>query len=553
MKIQQFLIRNWQIILVLVLGLFVSWPLFVPGYFSHHDDLQIMRIFEMRSCFSDLQIPCRWVPDMGFGNGFPLFNFYGPLPYYLGGLISYFAGYILSAKIIFFLATALGGVSMYFLVKDFTDKNSALAASALFLLAPYRALDAYVRGALAELFAISLLPLVLLLFYRLVKNPKPVYFAFSALSLAALLTTHNIMTILFLPVVILWLIYWLWTQRFKNVKGAFLALALGMGMAAFFLLPAFLEKSLVQTEALTRFELDFRAHFVTLKQLFLDRFWGYGASTLGPVDGISFQLGWPHWWLALLAGVSLFIGKDKKLRILTLGLMLLFAVSAIMTHNKSAFIWERIGILKYFQFPWRFLSLAVICSSLLGGIIVFSLREKWRIPAALFIVALTFLFNWEYFRPKEFYYFLNDNEKLSGPLWEEQQKGAILDYLPRTALEPQEKAPSRPYVVAGGAALKDFINKSNGFSFTAEVGKSAQVEIPVFYFPGWKVQVDGKDVPVSFENILGRIAINLEPGSHEVKGSFGSTPVRTIANTISLGSLFLLVILLYAKGKKLFS
>lgn len=553
MKIQSFLIKHWQIILVVALGLFVSWPLFVPGYFSHHDDLQIMRIFEMRKCFSDLQIPCRWVPDMGYGNGFPLFNFYGPLPYYLGALVSYLGGYIFSAKAVFFLAVFFGGVTMYLLVKEFTDKNSALAASALFIFAPYRALDAYVRGALSELFAITLVPLVLFLFYKLIKKPKALYFAFTTLTLAAFLATHNIMTILFTPVIVIWLGYWLWSQRFKNTKTLILAFILGMGIASFFVLPAFFEKSLVQTEALTRFELDFRAHFVTLKQLFLDRVWGYGASVLGPEDGISFQIGWPQWWLALLSVVVVFITKDKKLKILTLGLFAIFVFSAFMTHNKSAFIWERIGILKYFQFPWRFISLSIFSASVLGAIVVYSLKEKWRVPAVVFIVAFSFLFNWEYFKPREFYYLLTDNEKLTGVLWEEQQKGAILDYLPKTALEPQEKAPPGPYVVAGTASLQNFINKSNGFSFSADVKGTAQVEVPVFYFPEWKVKVDGKEVPVSYQDQIGRIAVNLEEGEHAIQGRLNNTPIRTVANAISLISLVSLFLVLYGKNKKLFA
>src|SRR5258708_5359335 len=91
------------ITLIALLSILIVWPLFLPGYFSHHDDLQVMRIFEMRRCFTDLQIPCRWVPDMGYGNGFPLFNYYSVFPYYIGGLLSYVFGYIISAKILFFI------------------------------------------------------------------------------------------------------------------------------------------------------------------------------------------------------------------------------------------------------------------------------------------------------------------------------------------------------------------------------------------------------------------------------------------------------------------
>src|SRR3989344_5879342 len=106
---KKYITRYWQILLIVGLSLITAWPLFVPGYFSHHDDLQVMRIFEMRKCFSDFQIPCRWVPDMGYGNGYPIFNFYSVFPYYLGALASFAIGYIGAAKLLFFLPLILGG------------------------------------------------------------------------------------------------------------------------------------------------------------------------------------------------------------------------------------------------------------------------------------------------------------------------------------------------------------------------------------------------------------------------------------------------------------
>ncbi len=95
--------KKFDLILIFTLSVFIIWPLFLPGYFSHHDDLQVMRIFEMRQCFIDFQIPCRWVPDMGYGNGFPLFNYYGVFPYYLGAILSFIFGFILSVFIPIFI------------------------------------------------------------------------------------------------------------------------------------------------------------------------------------------------------------------------------------------------------------------------------------------------------------------------------------------------------------------------------------------------------------------------------------------------------------------
>ena len=80
--------KNWLFaLIVLVATGIASRDLFKAGYFSIHDDLQVGRLYEMDLCFRDGQIPCRWVPDMGYGYGYPLFNYYPPLPFYFGELV----------------------------------------------------------------------------------------------------------------------------------------------------------------------------------------------------------------------------------------------------------------------------------------------------------------------------------------------------------------------------------------------------------------------------------------------------------------------------------
>ena len=78
--------NSLPLLFVIFVGLLAGRTLFGQGYFNMHDDLQMMRQLQMEKCFIDGQIPCRWVPDMGYGFGFPLFNFYPPLPYMVGEL-----------------------------------------------------------------------------------------------------------------------------------------------------------------------------------------------------------------------------------------------------------------------------------------------------------------------------------------------------------------------------------------------------------------------------------------------------------------------------------
>lgn len=532
------LVKYWPQIIIFVLGLSVSWPLIRSGYFSHQDDLHIIRLFEMRKCLVDFQIPCRWTPDMAWGNGMPLFNFYGPSIYYLGAILSFLVGFIGSAKILFFLSLVLGGVGMYLMAKSIWGKYPALVSGVLYTFAPYKALDIYVRGALSEVFAISLIPFVFYFYYELIKNShNTLFIILSTTSLFFFLITHNIMTVIFLPVLILWLIYWLWVGHWKSIKIIFLTLLMSFGISAFFTIPAFFEKELVQTESLTRFELDYRANFLSVRQLFLDRVWGYGTSIPGPEGGMNFQIGWPYW---LLAGASVFIVFSKKIKkstkLLIVGVISSFLISIFMTHNKSTFIWENIRILSYFQFPWRFLSLSIFSTSILGGVVVFMAKEKWQKAIAIAIIVLTVILNWSYFKPREFYD-ITDKDKLSGELWEEQRRGAILDYLPKTALEPREAAPSTPFVISGKANVREFDNRSNRWEFTVSVDELAEIHVPVYYFPNWEVFVDGKAFLSTHDNLLGRISVTLEPGTHKVEGIFKNTPIRTVANVITLVSI----------------
>lgn len=552
---KNYFFRHWPFFIIFVLSFLTTWPLFLPGYFSHHDDLQIMRIFEMRKCFLDLQIPCRWVPDMGYGNGFPLFNYYGVFPYYLGAFLSFLGGYIWAAKVLFFIPLVLGGVSMYFLGKELFGKLTGFISGVLYLFAPYRALDAYVRGAISESFALAIAPLLFYFFLRLIKEKTYKNFLAATFSLGLFLTIHNIMTLLFLPVLFIWIIGWSVKEKYQNFLPLVFSLLLGFGLAAYFVLPAFFEKSLVQTETLTRFDLDFRTHFVTIKQLFFDHSFGYGASILGPNDNISFQIGWPHWWLVgitvCLWGINLM--RKRKIQFLIPFWFSVFLFSIFMTHNKSSFIWEKIGILRFAQFPWRFLSLSIFSASLLGGFLINFLARKDLAKIIIIIVAMITVFlNWNYFKP-EYFYSLEDKGKLKGKLWEIQQKAAILDYLPKTAYEPREPAPQNPIIVAGEAKVENFVNKSNRWSFKVDVFKEANVEVPVFDFPNWQVYVNGKKFPHSHNNFLGRIRLDLALGSYEIKGKLSNTSIRTFSNTISLFSwVIFLGITIYGKTKKTF-
>ena len=183
-----------SIIVILILIIPASWNLFGPGYFSMHDDLQIMRIFQMEKCFSDGQIPCRWSPDMAYGYGQAMFNFYSALPYYLGVIIRILTPLSIMAtiKTLFLISLVGAAIGMYLLSREFWGNKAGILAAVLYSYAPYHALDIYVRGALAESFALAIFPFIWLTIYLVVKKATFRRVVALTISLAALFTTHNV-------------------------------------------------------------------------------------------------------------------------------------------------------------------------------------------------------------------------------------------------------------------------------------------------------------------------------------------------------------------------
>jgi len=312
---------------------------------------------------------------------------------------------------------------------------------------------------------------------------------------------------------------------------------------------------LVKIETLISDYYNFELHFASVKQLFLDRSWGYGPSVLGPNDNLSFQLGWPHWWivvLAILIFVYLLLRKEKKTLIpLGFGIILFFA-AALMVHAKSYYLWEAIPLLSFVQFPWRFLAIAMLASSFVGGIVISKVRG--RLFLGIGLIVLVFVLNISYFRAGEYFPAMTDEKKLSGDEFVQQSKAAILDYLPKQVEQvPQELAPNFPLVIFGEAEVSKLNKRSDFWHFDASVFSSggAIIKVPIFDFSDWQVLVDGNPVAHLASYPEGVIEVNISEGKHIIVGWFQNTPMRVMANTVSLIALTgLMLFLVLAKNRR---
>lgn len=554
----KFIFAHKEFFIGLVLTLSLFWPLFASPYFTHHDDVQVIRLFEMDKCFKDHQVPCRWVPDLGGLYGYPIFNYYAPLPYYFGELIYSLSGSLMfSAKVMFGFSFLGAYIFMYLLGRKLWGKTGGGLSAIFYSFAPYHAVDFYVRGAMGEMWAIMLFPAVFWALIKLEEKTSILNLLLFALFIFTLLTSHNLSAMIFLPVVLVWAIL-LFLKR-KNRRFLWFglgALSIGIMLSAFYLLPAFFEKNLVHLETTIEGYFSYTEHFKGFKKLFLERSWGYGASIRevpgGERDGLSFQIGLVHllgWLISVVAAWFLW----KKTKIIPdggwLSLVLVFLTTATLTsvfmiNPRSEFIWRMLDSLKYLQFPWRFLILIIFFVSLSSGSI-FVLSFKRKNLLWVFLVAAVVVANFFYFRPEKFIQ-TNDQKLLSGQDWDKQIKRSIFDYLPIYAKEPPaELATQRYQILTGDSEIIDFNEGTNWINFKTKTNSHTIIRLSQYYFPNWKIFIDNKETVIEYKNnSLGLMTIILGKGSHEVRAKLYDTQIRTAGNLVTIAG-FLISALLF--------
>lgn len=532
--------KYWGVLAVLLLSFWAIRPFFHQGFFPMHDDTQVARVAQMSQALKDGQLPVRWVADLGYGFGYPIFNFYGPLAYYLGAAFNLAGLDALNAtKIMEVLGVILAGVLMYFLAKEFWGPAklagwAGIIAGLFYVYAPYHALDIYVRGAVAELWAMAFLPLVFLGLWRLYHNKKSGVMI-AGLGFAAVILSHNLTALMSLPFVLLVsLISFVFSKSKKYlILNTLCFILLALGASAFYWLPALVEMNLTRVFSQVGGGADFRNHFVFVDQLWASP-WGFGGSAPGRLDGISFMVGKLHWLLVL---ASLFLARRKKILLLPLAV---FFLALFMTTAFSRPIWEAVPALAFVQYPWRFLSLAVLAAALLaGGAVTFS--KKFALPLAAVLLLALLVLNVKYFQPQSFNglksWEYTAAEKVK---WETSKISD--EYLPKDfpVLTTRNDVAWQKLAVIGGEATVSNLNlKSQQYRFEVSAQTPAEILVNVAYFPGWQVWVNQKEVAPTV--VAGRVKLSFEPGDYQVVFKFTNTPVRTLANLISLVSLLALV------------
>src|SRR5258708_8152814 len=113
LKFDLILEKYWWLF-ILFFSIPTVWALLVPGFFGVSDDLHVAWLMEMDRTLKSGQFPPRFVPDLSFAYGYPLFNFVYPLPFYIGEVFHTLGlSFVDSTKAVFLITAPLSAIFMY--------------------------------------------------------------------------------------------------------------------------------------------------------------------------------------------------------------------------------------------------------------------------------------------------------------------------------------------------------------------------------------------------------------------------------------------------------
>jgi hypothetical protein len=534
-----------------------SWALFNRNFFRVHDYTHAARISEMALALQDGHFPVRWSKNFGFGFGMPLFEFYAPLPFYMGAFF-YWLGLdvVFTLKLLFIicnLGTLLGG---YKLGSKLFGLSGGILTSAALTLAPYRAVNLFVRGALSEAFAIMALPWILLGIVKVIQKEKNAFKMLVA-GLVVLMLSHNITTLIFLPISVLFgfgylLIYLNKNQQklFNNLKtiyklaGSYL---LAVGLSAFYIFPAFIEKNYTKVEQFILGNyFDYHLHFLYIRQFFNSK-WGFEGSGWGVDDNISFFLGFGQLLvLGLLAFILIRKILSNKINLKHYYLVFLLGflafLSAFMSILKSQPIWDLIDVLKYVQFPWRFMGVLVVFLSLLvGSFTIFIKTKPKRFLLSWILVLFILLSNFYYFRPEKFLTNNQDFYYTDPVLIQKQMSGVLQDYIPidmNLGLEG-----SKHQLIFNTNELPEnsidiVVNRTHEKLLKTNFKEHQLLVLGLANYPNWRIQINDQRW-TKLQSKDGLIEIEVPKGERLISIWLDYTPVWLISDIISLVSLLI--------------
>ncbi|MEL6150625.1 MAG: 6-pyruvoyl-tetrahydropterin synthase-related protein, partial [Chloroflexota bacterium] len=542
--------RDWGWLIAITLPLIGILPTFAGGIMAAADaPLHTHRIYAMGTLLAEGQLYPRWVPWFHLGYGYPIFNFYTPGVFYVGGLLTLLG---FSAVTAFHLVAAaawiFGSLGTYKLARTFLPASAAIVAAALWSYAPSRLFEVWTQGSLPQIACAAFVPWVFLTVARGANHPSPRKAVWIALAIAGLVFTHQPVTFItalfvapFTVMVILWASHGDWRSLWRRMLCVYGGIALAAGLAMIFLLPLALELRLV--EAVNG--RDDVVRYLTSNFLLPPEVIAFPM----PLDLTDIRVEYPM-SLGLVGSVLFVFGIVAMLRrqqfVIAVLLVVATGFTIFMLLEPSLPVWLTIPYFQQIRFPARVLRVGAVLIALGGGASVLLFPHKLQLPAAYMVIALFVLTKLPFVYPSqpildyreqsataemrfeaETYTWGTTSYNEFNPQWGDRTPYDLPPEVNDYATNPTQ---IYPYDRVDGFELID------ANTFTVTTREARPVRIRQFYYPGWQVRLNGEPADIYPGDDVGMITVDVPEGTHEIEVRYRGTWAQRIGTALTLAS-----------------
>jgi 6-pyruvoyl-tetrahydropterin synthase related domain len=512
-------------------------PLCFAGNPSGHDlQAHIAAWMEIRGQWHEgIWFP-RWAEWANLGFGEPRFIFYPPASNLLGAALGTFLPWKMVPGALIWLTLLAAGLSMYALAREWLSHNQALLAAILFTLNPYTLVIIYYRSAFAELVATAFFPLLVCGVVEIVRGNwwrlPLAALAFGMIWLsnapAAVIATYSFALLLAGGCVIR-------RSAYPLIAGVGAMLA-GLGLAAFYVLPAAWEQRWINVASIADDESNPTRNFLFTRS--------------NTADFIQF-----NWKVSAVAAAMIIVtavaislsARERRGRTeLWWMLVILATVATFLMLPPSSFVWNHLPKLRFLQFPWRWLgalglSFAFFVAASAGA----KRRGLWlaTVIALIFAGGISVAASTDW-NSEDVAEVVNDFNSGAG------YEGIEFDPVGADPSELDADSPRIQKIDEDGdiAELGDDVKvqihrwsvEQRSFSITTK--QEVTLAVKLLNYPAWEVLIDAKPASVTSFEDNGQMLITVPEGAHGLEMRFRRTRDRTVGGIISIFSVLLLIV-----------
>lgn len=538
-------------ILIIIASIIISIPLANKNLNIYRDDgiQHICRIIGTEQTLADKQFLPMIMSNLCNNFGYSWNIFYSPLTAYMSVVFRIFNfSHVNCLKLCMFVIVLLSGITMYkFALRITKNKKLATLASIIYILAPYRITDMYIRTALAELASFIFIPIVFEGLYIIVNEEKKSYKL--ALGAAGLILTHQVIAMYTAIICFIYLIVF-----FKKLKSKTVLKNIGVNLLFCILMTSFYWVGLLQHYLNTSYEvfvpgrMEREEVLIFYKAKFSQLFITNSEQTMIYAIGLLSVIG-----LVLTPIAYKKIPKEYKKTYM----FFLIAGIILIGMTLSIFPFEKLPqALTMLQFTFRLFTFTSFFFAFVVATNFAILIKNFKTLDIVVLLTISILLLVPYKSKLDFNLQENEERLINGVRVTENTGRvhagmASMEYLPTKAFKNLKHIANRKDEVIvldnDEAVISDYTKQSSNMNCKIlNVKKETTIELPYIYYLGYRVYANGQEIKYT-ESDNGLIQINIAQDS-QIKVKYLGTNEMLISYAVSIIS-FATIIVLNHKNK----